>query len=271
MRLATAYINLSESGFVHRMHWSQEFHCSKDQCEGESIAEELAAASTTMELCYSKWKKKVGNARKEYQELNFFTTQQLMLLRKEIAAACRQGDLNVNNLQVLILLESVRPSLDSEHLKSAIQRAFKDTDLLDQTKGTGDLPSFSLTPHQVEVCTRQSLFQNNNYVDKRPMGSTSQVEAASVKKQKPKDISKIRSFLNAAEDDGYSEQVALSALASLGVDAEEDELLLWCLEEADDADLESLYEEAMSDPVISREMYPQGAGDDQEIQLEENR
>ena len=84
-------------------------------------------------------------------------------------------------------------------------------------------------------------------------------------------MSKIQRFLNAAEDEGYSEQVALSALASLGVDAEEDDLLLWCLEESDDADLESLYEEAMANPIIVREIYPQEVLDVQEIQLEEAR
>ena len=148
MRLATAYINLSESGFVHRVHWKQEFHCSKDQREGESISKELAIASTAMENCYLNWKKKVSDTRKEFQELNFFTTQQMMLLRREIAIACRHSDLHVDNLQILTLLESVRPNVDTELLKAAIQRAFKDTSLLDQIKRVEDLPSFSLTPHQ---------------------------------------------------------------------------------------------------------------------------
>lgn len=248
MRLATAYITLSESGFVHRMHWRKEFHCTKDQLEGESIAEELAAASTAMEDCYSNWKRKVSNARKEYVELNFFTTQQLMLLRKEIAAACRKSDLHVDNPQVLTLLESVRPSLETEQLKAAIQRVFKDTGLLDHTGNLGVPPSFSLTPRQIGFDARDTQYQNNNYVDEIP--------ASSVKKTTPKGISKVRSFLNAAEDEGYSDQVALSALASRGVDAEEDDLLLWCLEEADDADLESLYEEAITNPVIAREINP---------------
>ena len=273
MRLATAYINLYDSGFIHRMHWRQEFHCSKDQREGESIAIELAAASRTMEDCYSTWKKKVSNARKEYQELNFFTTQQLMLLRKEIAAACSSSDLHVDSLQVLTLLESVHPSLETGQLKAAIQRAFKDTDLLDHTKGMGVLPSFTLTPRQAEVDARNTLYQNNNYIDKRPltMGTLSQLKPASVKKPSPKGISKVKRFLNTAEDEGYSEQVALSALASLGVEAEEDDLLLWCLEEADDADLESLYEKAMSYPDIAREIDPEGTPDGPEIQEEEIR
>lgn len=271
LRLATAYVNLSESGFVHRIRWRQEFHCCKDQREGESIAEELAAASTVMEDCHFHWKRKVSNARNEYQELNFFTTQQLILLRKEIATACCSSDLQVSNLQVLALLESVHPSLDTETLRSAIQRAFRDTDLLDQTKGKGYLSSIS--PHQAEFGPPKSLYQNNNYVDKSPstMGSTSLVRTASVKKPKPKDISKIRKFLNAAEDKEYSEQVALSALACLGLDAEEDDLLMWCLEDAHDADLESLYEEAMNNRVIAREINLEIALDDQEMQLEENR
>ena len=103
MRLATAYINLSESGFVHRLQWNKEFDCCKDQIEGESIAEELATESTSMENCYSNWRKKVSDARTEYRELNFFTTQQLMLLRKEIAAVCHSNDLLVADEDDLLL------------------------------------------------------------------------------------------------------------------------------------------------------------------------
>ena len=273
MRLGTALILLSESGFVHRMHWNQEFHCSKDQRDGESISEELAIASTAMEICYVNWKKKVSDARSEYQELNFFTTQQLMLLRKEIAIACRRSDLLVDNLQVLTLLESVCANLDTKLLTAAILRAFKDTNLLDQIKRMEDLPSLSLLPHQQECDTSTSLFGKNNYVDRIPStGVTSpEFQNTSSKKQQPKDVSKIRRFLDAAEGDGYSEQVALSALARLGIDAEEDDLLLWCLEESDDADLESLYAEAMGNPSIVRVIYSQEVSDVQEIHREEKR
>ncbi|XP_078362430.1 uncharacterized protein LOC144646644 [Oculina patagonica] len=268
MRLATAYINLSESGFVHVLQWNKEFDCSKDQLEGESISEELAAESTFMENCHLNWEKKVNDARKEYRELNFFTTQQLMLLRKEIAAVCHSSDLLVNNLQVLSLLEDVRPNLDIEQLKSAIQRAFIDTDLLDKRKGTADLPSF--TQVSSEFSTRRSVFYNSNYVSASPLteGSTYQVQAASIKKPKPKETSKIQSFLNAATDEGYSEQVALAALASLGVDADENELLWWCLEEANDADLEALYEKAKQNPIIVREIFSDRELDEMQVQDE---
>ena len=94
-RLGEAYINLSESGFVHRMDWNQEFRCSKDQLEGESISLELARVGKAMEADLSKWKQKVSDARKEYRELNFFNTQQLMLLRKEIARACHRRPFEV--------------------------------------------------------------------------------------------------------------------------------------------------------------------------------
>ncbi|KAL9988403.1 hypothetical protein ACROYT_G002841 [Oculina patagonica] len=261
MRLATAYINLSESGFVHRLQWNKEFDCSKDQREGESIAEELAAESTSMENCHLNWKKKVSDARKEYRELNFFTTQQLMLLRKEIAAVCYSNDLLVSNLQVFSLLEDVRPNLDTKQLKSAIQRAFRDTNLLEKTRSTADLPSFSQVPLGAEFSTRRSVFDNNNYASLNP--STTPVQGASIKKPKPKDTTKIERFLNAATDDGYSEQVALAALASLGVDADEDDLLMWCLEEADEADIEALYEEAKQNPIIVREIFSDRELDDE--------
>ena len=259
MRLATAYIDLFESGYIHRMNWSQEYHCSKDQVAGESVAKELDEESSFMETCYKNWKKKVSDARKEYRELNFFTTQQLMTLRKEIATVCHSNDLAMNNIQVLTLLESVRPSLTSEQLKSAIERAFKDAELLENRRGTAELPSFTHVPSDDEIVTRKSMFDNNNHASTSfsTATSTCRVQTISVKKPKPKETSKIQSFLNAAADDGYSEQIALAALASLGVDAEEDDLLLWCLEEADEADIEALYEDAKQNPMIAQEIFPE--------------
>ena len=259
MRLATAYIDLFESGYIHRMNWSQEYHCSKDQVEGESIKKELDNERSVIEKCYKNWKKKVSDARKEYRELNFFTTQQLMTLRKEIATVCHSNDLAMSNIQVLSLLESVRPSLTSEQLKSAIERAFKATKLLENARGAAELPSFTHVPSDDEMVTRRTMFDNNNYVGTSSSTATStcQVQTASVKKLKPKETSKIQSFLNAAADDGYSEQIALAALARLGVDAEEDDLLLWCLEEADEADIEALYEDAKQNPMIAREIFPE--------------
>ena len=259
MRLATAYIDLSESGYIHRMNWSQEYHCSKDQVAGESVAKELDEESSFMETCYKNWKKKVSDARKEYRELNFFTTQQLMTLRKEIATVCHSNDLAMNNIQVLTLLESVRPSLTSEQVKSAIERAFKDAELLENRRGTAELPSFTHVPSDDEIVTRKSMFDNNNHASTSfsTATSTCRVQTISVKKPKPKETSKIQSFLNAAADDGYSEQIALAALASLGVDAEKDDLLLWCLKEADEADIEALYKEAKQNPMIAKEIFPE--------------
>ena len=259
MRLATAYMDLFESGYIHRMNWSQEYRCSKDQVAGESIAKELDEESSFMETCYKNWKKKVSDARKEYKELNFFTTQQLMTLRKEIATVCHSNDLAMNNIQVLTLLESVRPNLTSEQLKSAIERAFKEKELLENARGTAELPSFAHVPSDDEMVTRKSMFDNNNYLDTSSSTATStcQVQTTFFKKPKPKETSKIQSFLNAAADDGYSEQIALAALVSLGVDAKEDDLLLWCLEEADEADIEALYEDAKKNSIIAREIFPE--------------
>ena len=259
MRLATAYMDLFESGHIHRMNWSQEYRCSKDQVAGESIAKELDEESSFMETCYKNWKKNVSDARKEYKELNFFTTQQLMTLRKEIATVCHSNDLAMNNIQVLTLLESVRPNLTSEQLKSAIERAFKEKELLENARGTAELPSFAHVPSDDEMVTRKSMFDNNIYLDTSSSTATStcQVQTTFVKKPKPKETSKIQSFLNAAADDGYSEQIALAALVSLGVDATEDDLLLWCLEEADEADIEALYEDAKQNSMIAREIFPE--------------
>ena len=251
------------------MDWSQEFRCSRDQLEGETISQELARVSTVMEDYLSKWKKKVSDVRKEYRELNFFNTQQLMLLRKEIARACHESRFEVENPQVFTLLESVRPGLYTEHLMEAVQRAFKGTNLLEQAKDSTDiLPSFSLAPRHVD--SQESLYRNNSYMP-LTAGRTAHVQSAPVKKPTPKGLSKIQRFLNTAENEGYSEQVALCALASLGVEVEEDDLLLWCLDESDDADLESLYDEAIINPAIAREMISEEIALEQENEFEGSR
>ena len=62
----------------------------------------------------------------------------------------------------------------------------------------------------------------------------------------------------------------MAALARLGVDAEEDDLLLWCLEEADEADIEALYEDAKQNPMIARELFPEGVESvDQDVPAED--
>ncbi|XP_022803330.1 E3 ubiquitin-protein ligase rnf213-alpha-like isoform X2 [Stylophora pistillata] len=267
MRLATAYINLYESGFVHLMNWNREFQCEDDFSEGKCIAKDLEDESKGMETCFFNWKKKVSDAREEFRELNFFTTKQLMMLRKEIATVCHSSGLDISNIQVLALLESVRPNCTSEQLKSAIQRAFKDTDILDNIKGTAELPTFSSVPLQYEMVTRRSVFEK---VSSSTGISTFPVQVASGKKPKTRKTSKIQSFLNAAADKGFSEQIALAAMASLGVDAEEDDLLIWCLDDADEADLEALYEDAKQNPIIARAVFSKAVDSaDQGLQAED--
>ena len=60
----------------------------------------------------------------------------------------------------------------------------------------------------------------------------------------------------------------MAALASLGTDADEDDLLLWCLAEADEADIEALYEEARQNPIIEREVFSAGELDEMQTEVE---
>ena len=161
---SSANKNKIKSGCIHRMDWKQEFHCSKDLIAGESIAQELEEESKFMETCYMNWKKKVSDARREYKELNFLTTQQLMTLRKEIATVCHSNGLIMSSIQVLAFLESVRPNLTSEQLKSAIEHAFNDTEILENARGSAELPSFFQVPSQDEMVTRSSVFDNYYYL-----------------------------------------------------------------------------------------------------------
>lgn len=232
--LGASYINLCESGFVDPNGWSQEFDCRKDKIIGESVAVELRNALREMRECYDRWKQKLNNARNEFKQLNFFTGQQLVLLRREIASVCHD-DLSVTNNEVLMLLESIRPGLKSKDLKSAIQQALGDLSC-DQIQ----LPASSYLLSQAPNVKRNSIADPSTVTE---------------------EISKIQSFLSAAENRFFPDKVALAALASQGIEADEEDLLLWCSERSDDEEVKVLCVKAMNNPTIVRAIQPEITND----------
>ena len=256
MRLANVYIHLCESGYVHRLNWSQDFVCAKDKVEGQqSVASELAAVSSEMEDCLEIWKRKIDETRSEFPELNHFTTQQLMTLRIEIATVCHKEDCLIENVQVLALLESVLADVDPKSLKSAIMKAFESTTLLEEAARTDPLQTqtdraVSLKDHE----TMLSLTDNNsNFYPVKQLNheATASIHITTTTPTKctaPK--SRREELLSFVESNGFSEKVALAGIFSCGESVDEDDLLFWCMNNGeDDEEVEELYKEAMQEEV----------------------
>ena len=251
MRLANVYISLCESGYVHRLKWSQDFDCAKDKVEGQQpLASELAAVSSEMEDCLEAWKRKIDEARTKFPELNHFTTQQLMALRIEIATTCHKEDCLIENFQVLALLESVLTDVDPKSLKSAIIKAFDGTTLLEEAVRADPLRAqISLKDHE----TRLPLIDDNSNlhsVRQLHREATASIHirttTTSIKCAAPQ--SRREELVSFVELNGFSEKVALAGIVSCGESVDEDDLLFWCINNGEnDEEVEELYKKAMQE------------------------
>ena len=75
-----------------------------------------------MEHCLQQWKDELHAKRMMYSELNHFTTQQLLVLRRQLAEVQGRGPKAVDSipLKVYNLLESVLPGVEPVILKSVL-------------------------------------------------------------------------------------------------------------------------------------------------------
>ena len=98
--------------------WVLSFHCAVD------MVDTLQQQAKDMEEELQTWEEEVRQARKEYYELNYYTTLQLLTLRKEL------GRLKISeqprahsqiNPQVLALLESISTEIISPYVWEAVK------------------------------------------------------------------------------------------------------------------------------------------------------
>ena len=67
------------------------------------------------------WKQSVNNARGKYYELNYFTTIQLLQLRKELGMLTQPNATHIVKPNVLMLLKSISPQVDSRVVVDSMQ------------------------------------------------------------------------------------------------------------------------------------------------------
>lgn len=237
------YVSLYKSGYVHRLIWSQDFECQKDKLEGQQpVHLEISNISLEMESSLEKWKQKVNNAREEFTELNHFTTQQLMTLRREIAQTCHRPNFVTDNVQILAMLESVLPDVNPESLKAAILKAFRGTSLLEEAaREEEDVSSkFFDDNDDARLAQLANLLPTQNGLG---------IATSSTKCIAPK--TRVEELINIVESNGFSEKVAIASIISCGESADDDDLIVWCMDNHDnDEEIEELYQTAMQQDIL---------------------
>ena len=109
-------IALQQAGAVEYIGWSIVIPC------GENLLADLQLVAGGMEECLCAWNEEVILARQKFYELNYFTTVQLLMLRKELAQL-KDPDYDMSRITVaFILLQSISAELDMDTVRSVMRR-----------------------------------------------------------------------------------------------------------------------------------------------------
>lgn len=189
---------------------------------------------------YEACKEHINSQRIKYPELNYFTTQQLLFLRKELAALRRNAAMNNLNPQIYSLLEKVHPGIHQSRLKEFLQEAGIMSQNDDYEYGDSD---------QVHV------------PDGQDVGDHGAADEENVKIAEKYDT-----LLNNVEklDFPETERLVVAALVAKW-ESPDAELVIWCVMNKNNDDLiDELYNEAKQNPIfreIINEDLPQPSQD----------
>ena len=112
-RIAEVVIALQQAGSVQYTSWTLEFHCAED------MFEKLKNIAKEMEDQLGGWKSDVRQAREQFYELNYYTTVQLLSLRKELGRLKSQTSTPISP-NVLTLLQSISADITATDVRDAV-------------------------------------------------------------------------------------------------------------------------------------------------------
>ena len=122
--------NVTYSGHAMIIKCAVYMACGSGQ--EQELQEELAkehvaklnACAKQMESALEEWKNEVNKSRSHYYELNYYTTRQLLLLRREVGFARHNPHKQIDP-EVLALLQSISPAVTTESVHSVLAKLEK--------------------------------------------------------------------------------------------------------------------------------------------------
>ena len=115
-RIADALMALQQYGSGDYIGWEMTFPCALP-----NVVEELQKVASGMETDLDKWKKEIQEKRDEFYELNYYTTQQLLLLREELGRLKEPGEDQVEP-HAMALLQSISREVSADAMKRYVQQ-----------------------------------------------------------------------------------------------------------------------------------------------------
>ena len=213
-------MGLCKIGDVSHLNWTKEFRCHS--ITGKSVTEELTKQSEQLEKCHEACRENSAFLRRKYHELNYYTTQQLLFLRKELGALRNSVSLDTLKLPVYALLDKMHPEIHPSSLRDTLIEA----GLMLQVDG--DVSNVLMSGHRVE----EERLSSSNDAD--------QVSE------------KYETLLDSVEKLGFSERLAVAAVVA-GWEKSVADLVVWCVQNNTNDDLvEELNETATKDPKFRK-------------------
>lgn len=230
-QLAETYEKLCQAGNILYAEWKALLNCGYQNNASVHIdfgggktnilkgvnplLKELNFLREFMNNCLHEWYQYVNDRRSECYHLNYFTTEQLVLLRRclaEFASSDSEDDLPA---QVYILLSAVNQRCTADDIRSALKSATKD---------------IMKPPTDEAVIAEQQ-----------------QALREAEKKEKAVEI-----VQELSEEYGFEEQVAWAAIQDLGLEEEHETYMDWCVEHVqDDDEINRLFSELkISEPYL---------------------
>ncbi|XP_078611724.1 E3 ubiquitin-protein ligase RNF213-like isoform X2 [Branchiostoma floridae x Branchiostoma japonicum] len=145
-RLGQAYVHLYNAGAVLFNNWNAVVYCEGNKRvkvmvnfgfdtpvlygTRAAVEEQLTQLAKYMEVCLDEWLGAMDKARLEYDQLNHFTTEQIVVLRKALAKMIDPSE--TAPPQVLALLSSIKPLCVEDDIRKAMARVAGDIDAMEE-------------------------------------------------------------------------------------------------------------------------------------------
>ena len=206
----------------------QEF---QDKLAEEHIAV-LNALAKKMEAALEGWENEVKESRRQFYALNYYTTRQLLKIRKELGLLRRSPHRQISP-EVLAMLQSISPAVTSENVHSVLTDFNFSSDLHTAvsfiSRPMYDDEMETLSQHSdVEVSLMKAIPPGVTDSDpKSSPPSSSGIEKLQATEQALTDVQK-EILTNAVEYHGYSRLLVLKAFEECDEEANVYDILCWC-------------------------------------------
>ena len=279
------FLSLQQAGNVEHSGSILTFPCAQysggekspvfNERDGKQLVELLQNHAKQMEEALKDWQAEIQVARTQYYQLNYYTTLQLLTLRREFGRYKISYSCGVPP-KVLALLHSVSPQITNSTVRDAVVRATTDVqpfltkDLMDETLPLTEIPLAENINVPLELAPSNGL-KPNDFVSqgdhiqptlsKLSSTNTKSVQKAPLKMTRYPSLTvsdlndeQAQILTNCVESLGYSKSHVLRAFQECGAETKKYDIVTWCDSNDDDYsddDREGEYESEDEEDVQS--------------------